>query len=192
MSSQLHVYRHHHQINFPRVLQGANKLISCGLFSLSNMLLFCHRYVISFYIRTLSVSPLFYFFHSFIFLYLHIPFCSCVSFVIQSLSTYLFSHLHLSLFTQRERCIRIQDIITACFVTCSVGVALVVSDLGTVLGVVGATGSTMVSFVIPGACYYTLFPHAHFKRKVALFQFSLGMVIMPMALTAIAMYSSSE
>jgi amino acid permease len=67
-----------------------------------------------------------------------------------------------------------------------------VSDLGTVLAVVGATGSTMVSYVIPGACYYKLFPHKHFKRTLALLQFSLGVMIIPLALTAIAFYASSE
>ena len=41
--------------------------------------------------------------------------------------------------------------ITAVFLTASYLIALVVTDLGVILAIVGATGSTMVSYVLPGA-----------------------------------------
>ena len=40
--------------------------------------------------------------------------------------------------------------ITCVFLVLSFSVAMIVSDLGIVLGVVGATGSTMVSYILPG------------------------------------------
>ena len=48
--------------------------------------------------------------------------------------------------------------LTTAFVLSTGSIALVVSDLGLVLSVVGATGSTIVTYVLPGACYYVLFP----------------------------------
>jgi len=52
-------------------------------------------------------------------------------------------------------------VITTCFVGFTGTIAFLVSDLGLVLSVVGATGSTIVTYVLPGACYFILFP----KRK---------------------------
>jgi len=49
-------------------------------------------------------------------------------------------------------------IITTCFVAFTGTIAFLVSDLGLVLSVVGATGSTIVTYVLPGACYFLLFP----------------------------------
>ena len=40
--------------------------------------------------------------------------------------------------------------ITCIFLVLSFSIAMVVSDLAVILGVVGATGSTMVSYVLPG------------------------------------------
>ena len=48
--------------------------------------------------------------------------------------------------------------ITTVFVIATATVALLVSDLGVVLSVVGATGSTIVSYILPGLCYFLLFP----------------------------------
>jgi len=63
-------------------------------------------------------------------------------------------------------------------------VALAVTSLGLVLSVVGATGSTMIQFILPGGIYYKLGPPGP-KRWVALAQFALGCGIMPAALFAI-------
>ena len=73
------------------------------------------------------------------------------------------------------------------FLVTSVSVALAVTDLGVVLAVVGATGSTMISFVLPGFCYLSLFPAnprgpGNLKRRLALAQLCAGALIMPLAL----------
>jgi len=49
-------------------------------------------------------------------------------------------------------------LLTTLFVMASGTIAFFVSDLGLVLSVVGATGSTIVTYVLPGACYFRLFP----------------------------------
>ena len=64
---------------------------------------------------------------------------------------------------------------------------MIVSDLGIVLKLVGATGSTTVCYILPGAVYWALHPEPHFKRWVAGLQFCLGCVIIPVALTFIFM-----
>ena len=46
---------------------------------------------------------------------------------------------------------------TLSFLALSLIIALSVRSLGTVLAFVGATGSTMVSFILPGFCYYWIF-----------------------------------
>jgi len=43
--------------------------------------------------------------------------------------------------------------ITCIFLVLSFSIAMVVSDLGIILGIVGATGSTMVSYILPGKYY---------------------------------------
>lgn len=48
--------------------------------------------------------------------------------------------------------------ITTAFVLGSFCVSLAVTDLGVVLEMVGATGSTMVSYILPGAIYWKLHP----------------------------------
>lgn len=75
--------------------------------------------------------------------------------------------------------------ITLCFLVLSYLIALTVTDLGKVLAVVGATGSTTVSYVIPGLCYYLIFKEPHLKRTLACGQFVTGLCIMPLALYAI-------
>ena len=37
-------------------------------------------------------------------------------------------------------------------------IAMLIDDLGIVLSIVGATGSTIVSYILPGLCYLLLFP----------------------------------
>jgi len=75
--------------------------------------------------------------------------------------------------------------ITACFVGASAAIALVVDDLGIVLKVVGATGSTIVSYILPGLCYFLLHPEPHVMRWLALALLIAGVIIMPLSLTLI-------
>lgn len=70
-------------------------------------------------------------------------------------------------------------------------IALVVTDLGIVLGVVGATGSAMVSYVIPGASYVRIFPRPHLRRTLAFVQLCTGFLIMPLALVGIALRATT-
>jgi len=49
-------------------------------------------------------------------------------------------------------------VITSIFIGCTGTIAFLVSDLGLVLAVVGATGSSIVTYVLPGGCYFFLFP----------------------------------
>lgn len=76
--------------------------------------------------------------------------------------------------------------VTSVFLLCSVAIALVVDDLGLVLSIVGATGSTTVSYLLPGFCYFRLCPDkASPTRWLALLQLGLGCVIMPASLVLI-------
>lgn len=54
--------------------------------------------------------------------------------------------------------------ITISFLFCSFTITMVVSDLGLVLGVVGATGLTMVCYILPGIVYIKLYPKPHFVK----------------------------
>jgi len=72
--------------------------------------------------------------------------------------------------------------ITCLFLVLSFTIAMMVSDLGIILGVVGATGSTMVSYILPGAIYIKLHPHKHFLRSLAHLQLIMGVLIIPTAL----------
>ena len=89
------------------------------------------------------------------------------------------------------RVVAIKRVVTFCFLALSFSVALAVTDLGVILGIVGATGSTMVSYVLPGLCYYLAFREPHLKRQMALAQFLLGLLIIPVALTTIFMNMNS-
>jgi amino acid permease len=74
---------------------------------------------------------------------------------------------------------------TAFFLGGTFAVAMTVSNLGTVLGLVGATGSTAVTYILPGAIYWRLHPWPHMLRNIAAVQFILGCCITPVALTLI-------
>ena len=76
-------------------------------------------------------------------------------------------------------------VITAGFVLGSYGVAMCVHDLGIVLALVGATGSTMVSYILPGAIYYRLHPNGGLLQRLAAMQFCIGCCIVPIALWGI-------
>mmetsp|Transcript_130802 Transcript_130802/g.260957 ORF Transcript_130802/g.260957 Transcript_130802/m.260957 type:complete len:465 (+) Transcript_130802:76-1470(+) len=73
-------------------------------------------------------------------------------------------------------------LVTAVWAPLSLVVALTVTDLGIVLGVVGATGSTMVSYILPGLTYRKAFLQPSMKRTLAGLQLLLGCVIMPLCL----------
>lgn len=73
-------------------------------------------------------------------------------------------------------------VITTTFVACTGTIAFLVSDLGLVLAVVGATGSTIVTYVLPGGCYFLLFPERK-SRWVGLFFVCFGaLFICPVSL----------
>ncbi len=75
--------------------------------------------------------------------------------------------------------------LTFLIVMSSFGLAMATDDLGDALAVVGATGSTIISYILPGLCYYYLFPEPHWKRTAAIALCILGCVIMPVALIVI-------
>jgi len=64
-----------------------------------------------------------------------------------------------------------------------------VRDLSIVLALVGATGSTTVSYILPGFFYYLLFKNPEdgpgWKRSAALAQGILGILIIPFCLVFI-------
>jgi amino acid permease len=58
------------------------------------------------------------------------------------------------------------------------------------LALVGATGSTLISYILPGACYYKIFKaesqgHWDWRMYAAIVLFCMGCIIMPVALTFI-------
>lgn len=75
--------------------------------------------------------------------------------------------------------------ITACFLAGTIAIALAIDDLGIVLKVVGATGSTTVSYILPGATYIRVCPR-HLRGWQwwgALGMLLTGCAIMPISLT---------
>ena len=51
-----------------------------------------------------------------------------------------------------------------------------------VLALVGVTGSTLVSYVLPGLIYIKIYPHNDISKAMAYIQLMLGVVIIPLAL----------
>jgi amino acid permease len=78
-------------------------------------------------------------------------------------------------------------LVTAFFLGFSLLIALTVTNLGVVLALVGATGSTTVSYILPGFFYYILFKDEgpKWKRNLALLQGCVGLVLVPLCLTFI-------
>ena len=70
---------------------------------------------------------------------------------------------------------------------CSLLIALVVTDLGIILALVGATGATIVAYILPGAAYYQMHRNhgAAWKRVGALCLLGAGLIIMPVCLVFI-------
>ena len=77
---------------------------------------------------------------------------------------------------------RLFYIITVIFLISSFILASIVDDLGVILALVGATGSTMVSFVLPGLIYIKVYPNKDLSLVMAYVQLLLGIVITPLAL----------
>ncbi|KAL7541971.1 hypothetical protein ACHAXR_011390 [Thalassiosira sp. AJA248-18] len=73
-------------------------------------------------------------------------------------------------------------IITICFLSLSFILAMIVDDLGVILALVGATGSTLVSYVLPGLIYVKVHPHNDLSKVAAYVQLGLGILIIPLAL----------
>jgi len=75
----------------------------------------------------------------------------------------------------------------ACLLLGSLGTSLLVEDLGLIFGFVGATGATMISFILPGISYYKMHEHMQegpqWKRTGALLLCGLGLVVMPVCTT---------
>jgi len=67
----------------------------------------------------------------------------------------------------------------------SISVAMAVSDLGTVLAVVGATGSTTISYILPGAIFLKLHPGWTNKHYGAAALLIVGCMTIPSCLTFI-------
>lgn len=74
------------------------------------------------------------------------------------------------------------QIVTCVLVVGCLTVALLVRDLGIVLGIVGASGSTLVTYILPGIIYMRTFPRNHVKWGFAACQLVAGIVFMPCAL----------
>mmetsp|Transcript_9909 Transcript_9909/g.22116 ORF Transcript_9909/g.22116 Transcript_9909/m.22116 type:complete len:475 (-) Transcript_9909:218-1642(-) len=77
---------------------------------------------------------------------------------------------------------RLFYMVTFSFLLLSLLVALCVDDLGVVLALVGATGSTLVTYVLPGLIYIKVFPSMDVAKGFAYLQLILGCIIMPVAL----------
>jgi len=72
--------------------------------------------------------------------------------------------------------------ITFSFLSLSFILAMIVEDLGVILALVGATGSTLVSYVLPGLIYIKIYPHMDLSKLLAYLQLVVGIVIIPLAL----------
>ena len=77
-------------------------------------------------------------------------------------------------------------LVTLCFLLLTTTLAVAVDDLSVVLSFVGATGSVIVSYLLPGLCYYRLQPDPrHPLRRGALALLLFGCVLMPLSLTLV-------
>ena len=72
--------------------------------------------------------------------------------------------------------------ITVAFLLLSFVVAMIIDDLGIVLACVGATGSILVSYVLPGLIYMKLHDDYDRTKIAAILQLVLGCILIPIAL----------
>ena len=77
---------------------------------------------------------------------------------------------------------RLFNVITVSFLISSFVLAMIIDDLGVILALVGATGSTLVSYVLPGLIYVKVYPHNDLSKMMAYIQLLLGIMIIPLAL----------
>ena len=75
---------------------------------------------------------------------------------------------------------RDQLLVAFCYLSLSTIIALVVSDLGVVLGFVGASCGMVLTFIVPCACYVSLATGWSFLRIAALLTLILSIVLLPM------------
>ncbi|KAI8327611.1 transmembrane amino acid transporter protein-domain-containing protein [Blakeslea trispora] len=76
-------------------------------------------------------------------------------------------------------------IVTTSIVVLSYFVAISISQLDIVLSFVGSTGSTAISFILPGLFYFKIYAadRYHWKRMLALFLVCYGLMVMTICLT---------
>jgi amino acid permease len=76
-------------------------------------------------------------------------------------------------------------IVTTIIIILSYLVAITISQLDLVLSFVGSTGSTTISFILPGLFYFKLYSDKkwHWKRMIALFLTIYGVTVMTVCLT---------
>jgi len=88
--------------------------------------------------------------------------------------------------TEDEQKIR-YTYVTCGFLGLSLLIGMTVSNLGVVLALVGATGSTTVSYILPGFFYYIIFKEEGpvWKRNLALTQGIVGLILVPLCLSFI-------
>lgn len=77
------------------------------------------------------------------------------------------------------------SVLTGVITILSFTISMMVSNLGTVLAVVGATGSTTISYILPGLCYIKLHSQWNIKRILAGILLSAGLIIVPSSLSFI-------
>ena len=78
-------------------------------------------------------------------------------------------------------------ILTAVIGAASFALAMALTDLGVILSVVGATGSTTISYILPGLFYFKVFEEQGWSplRTYAAFLCGFGCFVIPTALTFI-------
>ena len=83
--------------------------------------------------------------------------------------------------------VRMRAVVSITFLTSTTATAVLLDDLGLILSLVGATGSVVVSYLLPGACYYRLCTHQprSWLRSAALLQFCVGCILLPVSLTLV-------
>lgn len=76
-------------------------------------------------------------------------------------------------------------LVTGFIVMASYFLAITISQLDLVLSFVGSTGSTTISFILPGLFYFKLYrdDRWNWKRMVALFLTFYGIMVMAVCLT---------
>ena len=79
--------------------------------------------------------------------------------------------------------------LTVVFLLVSLCVALTVTDLGLMLALVGATGSTAISYILPGIFYYKMFEGSAespvWLTKYAYIQYLIGCFLVPFCFISI-------